>query len=94
MNWEYIEERWSLYQGVAAKLWGKISAEDLAATGGNRRKMAKALKQHYGYLAAFTEEELDRFYTRCALLTEGKVSAFPSGRLIAPPSPTDDYISS
>ena len=94
MNWEYIEERWGLYQGIASKLWLKISPEEIAATAGNRRRLGQALKKNYGYLAGFVEEELDRFYTRCALLTDGKLSAFPSGRLIAPPNPTEDYISS
>ena len=94
MNWEYIEERWTVYQGIAEKLWSRIEPKDLALTGGDRRLLAKALKLHYGYLAAYVEEELDRFYSRCALHTDGKINAFPSGRLIAPTDPTDEYISS
>lgn len=94
MNWEYIEEHWSLFQETAAKSWTKLTEEELTKIHGNRALLVKALKKRYGYLAAFAEDEVDCFYSRCARLTDGTLSIFPSGNLIAPPNPTDEYISS
>ena len=94
MNWDHIEQRWDLYIGTAVRTWDKLPDGELRTTGGDRSRLIRLLKDRYGYLSPFAEDEVDRFYAICAGVSGDSVNEFPSGRLIAPPDPADEYISS
>lgn len=64
MNWEKIEVEWEMVQGSVVNRWEKLRNEELSEIGGDREKLVRKIREHYGVREEEAERQIDDWLAR------------------------------
>src|SRR5439155_22268930 len=58
MEWDRIEGKWQHFKGNALRHWGKLTADQLDASAGNREQLARKIQEAYRIPSEAAEKQL------------------------------------
>lgn len=61
MNWDQVEGQWKQRRGKAARNWGRLMNDELAATAGKHEQLVGILQEKYGIAKEQAARQVDRF---------------------------------
>jgi hypothetical protein len=56
-----LRELWPVIRPAAPRYWGKLTADDLDAVGGQYESFVRVLRARYGFSLVKAEDELDEY---------------------------------
>lgn len=61
MNWDRVEGNWKQFKGDIQKHWGKLTDDDIQASGGQRKKLEGKIQERYGITKDQASKKVDEF---------------------------------
>lgn len=67
-NWNLVEGQWGSLTVKVKTRWGKLSAADIQAIGGNRPRLVAKLQENYNIFQLEAENQVNTWVTKLALV--------------------------
>jgi uncharacterized protein YjbJ (UPF0337 family) len=83
MNWDQVEGQWKQRRGKAARNWGKVMNDELAAIAGKHEQLVGILQQKYGIAKEDAKRQVTEFKTTIERLKRANADLLRSQKLLS-----------
>jgi uncharacterized protein YjbJ (UPF0337 family) len=83
VNWDQVEGQWKQRRGKAARNWGKVMNDELAAVAGKHEQLVGILQQKYGIAKEEAKRKVTEFKTTIGRLKRANASLLRSQKVLS-----------